>query len=70
MMFTDNTEDYTAMLPFLNQACFGSYLILPFQFSEDDFRFEWADSILSPRDIMTVDISETARSMMSCWYLL
>lgn len=77
-MFTDNTEAYTAMLPFLNQACFGSYLILPFQFLEGEFRFEWADSTLSPRDIKTVDISETARSMMNknsrvsigrCWMI-
>ena len=76
-MFTDNTE-YIAMLPFLDQACFGSYLILPFQFLQGDFRFEWADSNLSPRDIETVDLSETARSMMKrnspgsigqCWMI-
>ena len=40
-MLTDNTEAYTAMLPFLDQACFGSYLILPFRFLEGDLRFEF-----------------------------
>ena len=78
MLLTENTEAYAAMLPFLNQACFGSYLILPFQFSESEFRFEWADSMLIPRDITTVDINEAARSMMNknsrvsigrCWMI-
>ena len=61
----ENKGSYAEMLPALNQARFGSYLILPFQFDEGGFRETWADQTLTPRDVTTVDLNEIARSMMS-----
>ena len=53
------------MLPALNQARFGSYLILPFQFEEGGLHADWIDRTLTPGDVTTVDLNEIARSMMS-----
>ena len=65
LKITENNEPYSAMLPVLKQARFGSYLILPFQFEENGFNTTWADSTLVPKDITTVDLNEIVRSMMS-----
>jgi len=65
MKLIENGESYSAMLPFLDQSCFGSYLILPFQFQDGEFHSEWVDHTFSPRDVTTVDINEITRSMMS-----
>ena len=76
LKITENNEPYSAMLPVLKQARFGSYLILPFQFEENGFNSTWADSTLVPKDITTVDLNEIVRSMMrkgghmsigNCW---
>ena len=56
---------YASMLPSLNQARFGSYLILPFQYEEGGFHRDWADQRFIARDVTTVDLNEIARSMMS-----
>ncbi len=78
MPIAENSRSYADMLPFLEQARFGSYLILPFQFSEGEFRSEWADSTFIPREITTVDVNEAARAMMNgngrlsvgrCWMI-
>ena len=65
LKITENIGPYSAMLPVLNKARFGSYLILPFQFEENGFNSTWADKTLVPKDITTVDLNEIARSMMS-----
>ncbi len=74
----EKSGSYSAMLPSLNQACFGSYLILPFRFQEGGFRSEWADRTFIPRDVTTVDLDETTRSKLSrnghvsigsCWLI-
>ena len=78
MKIIENSDSYYAMLPSLNQARFGSYLILPFQFEEGGFHEAWANETLTPRDVTTVDMNEIARSMMSrngrisigsCWLI-
>ncbi len=65
MELIENDKSYFAMLPSLNQARFGAYLILPFQFQEDRFHSEWADSTFCACDVTTVDLNETAKSMIS-----
>ena len=74
----EKSGSYSAMLPSLNQACFGSYLILPFRFREGGFRSEWADRTFIPRDVTTADLNETTKSMLSrnghvrigsCWLI-
>ena len=65
LKITENIGPYSAMLPVLKQARFGSYLILPFQFEENGFNSTWADKTLVPKDITTVDLNEIVRSMMS-----
>lgn len=78
MNLAENTDSYTAMLPALKQAQFGSYLILPFQFEEGGFHDIWADQTLTARDVTTVDLTEIARSMLNreghlgigrCWMI-
>lgn len=65
LKMNENNELYSAMLPALKQAQFGSFLILPFQFEENGFNSIWADTNLVPKNITTVDLNEIARSMMS-----
>ena len=49
MAIIENSESYLEMLPFLEQARFGAYLIFPFQFRQGEFHSKWADSTFLPR---------------------
>ena len=78
MAFMGNSGSYSDMLPILNQARFGAYLILPFQFQEGGFHSDWADSTFLARDVTTVDLNETTKEKMSrnghvsigsCWMI-
>ncbi len=65
MMIAENKGSYSAMIPALRRARFGSYLILPFQSGEGGFESRWADETLEPCDVTTMDLNEIARSMMT-----
>ncbi len=65
MVFIESNESYLKMLPALNQARFGAYIIFPFQFQDDEFHLEWTDKTFCACDVDTIDLNETIRAMMS-----
>ncbi len=78
MKITENNASYSKILPYLEQARFGSYIIFPFQYEDEEIRTDWIDQNFLPRDVTTADIQEIVRSMMnrdghirigSCWMI-
>lgn len=65
MEYTQNMDDYKKMLPALQQAKFGSYLILPYQCTEDGFDAAHAGEMLQEIPVDTLDLTEIAKSMMN-----
>lgn len=57
--------EYDELKKVFEQAKYGSYLLIPFKYNEDDFRLDWLEANTEKMPLTTMDINESVKQTMN-----